>query len=62
MDGVLKIFTIIFFSISAVSLVVSIIGSGDEDISKSSRRAAFLSFFIGIVMLYLYLVAGQAIG
>jgi len=56
MDKIFVIFIFAFFAISAVGIVASMIYGKTESLSKSCRRAALMSFVIGLIILYLHYV------
>ena len=53
---ILYTFIVIFFALSALALVMSIIRGQDQNLAKSARSASWMSFFIGILLLYLRFV------
>jgi len=58
MGTILQAFVVVFFAISAISLGVSIFRGQDAELSKSCRRASFMAFIIGLILLYLHFVFG----
>lgn len=53
---ILLIFIIAFFSISFIGLTLSIVRGKDANLAKSCRSAAWMGFFVGLILLYLRFV------
>jgi len=53
---ILSVFIVAFFTVSVVALVLSIIRGKDASLAKSCRRASWMAFFVGLILLYLRFV------
>ena len=56
MKTILAIFIIAFFTVSVISLFTSIVNGKVPDLATSCRKASWMAFFIGLIMLYLRFV------
>ena len=56
MNSMLTIFIAVFFGVSATALVISLVRGSDANLSKSCRRASWMAFAIGLILLYLQFV------
>ena len=56
MGTILSYFVIVFFAVSVLALVVSIIRCKEVNLAKSCRNASWMAFIIGIILLYLRFV------
>lgn len=53
MERVFIIFIVVFFAVSVVGLVASIINGKIDTLSKNCRSASRMAFIIGLILLYL---------
>ena len=56
MGSILTIFVAVFLAMAAVSLAISIVRGKDNNLSQNCRRASWMSFAIGLILLYLQFV------
>lgn len=54
--SILAVFSIAFFAVSILALVVSIVRCKEINLAKSCRNASWMAFIIGIILLYLRFV------
>lgn len=53
---ILSIFIVAFLAVSVIALVLSIVRGKDANLAKSCRSAAWMGFFVGLILLYLRFV------
>lgn len=53
---ILLIFIVAFFAVSVAALVLSITRIKTVNLAKSCREAAWMGFFVGLILLYLRFV------
>ena len=56
MQEILTLFVVAFFAVSVLALGVSVLLGKDAELSRNCRRASWMAFLIGLILLYLQFV------
>ena len=56
MSSILTFFVAVFLAMAAVSLAISIVRGKDNNLANNCRRASWMAFGIGLILLYLQFV------